>query len=167
MSWGRTLSVAVPSLLAGFAICFFGFLGRVFADAGGSLLAGGNFPIGGGVDLAVGWETPWFNNTVGVALMTVGWILLFRKCTCGGRFYSRVVLPVSKASYGMYLCHMIALGFFAGLFRSTFGIGEAGVLGMMTTPVEILLTSVCSFASVAIICTVLQKVPRLGKWVIG
>ena len=167
LSWGRTLSVAVPSLLIGFAICFLGFLRRVFADAGGSLLAGGDFPVGGGLDVAVGWETPWFNNTVGVALMTVGWVLLFRKCCCSGLFYSSVVLPVSKASYGMYLCHMIALGFFAGLFRSTLGLGEAGVLGVMTTPVEILLTAVCSFASVSIFCTVLHRVPRLGRWVIG
>lgn len=167
LSWGKTLAVAVPSLLTGFAICFFGFLRRVFADAGGSLLSGGNFPIGGGLDMAVGWENPWFNNTVGVALMTVGWVLLFRKCSCRGCFYSNVVLPVSKASYGMYLCHMIALGFFAGLFRSTFGLGEAGVLGVMTTPVEILLTAVCSFVCVAIFCTLLHKVPRLGRWVIG
>ncbi|MBQ0122036.1 MAG: acyltransferase [Bacteroidales bacterium] len=167
LSWGRTLSVAVPSLLTGFAICFFGFLRRVFADAGGSLLAGGDFPVGGGLDVAVGWETPWFYNSSGVALMTVGWVLLFRKCTCGGRFYSNVVLPVSKASYGMYLCHMIALGFFSGLFRSIFGLGGAGTLGVMTTPVEILLTAVCSFASAAIFCTLLRRVPYIGKWVIG
>lgn len=167
LSWGRTLSVAVPSLLTGFAICFFGFLRRVFADAGGSLLAGGDFPVGGGLDVAVGWETPWFYNSSGVALMTVGWVLLFRRCTCGGRFYSNVVLPVSKASYGMYLCHMIALGFFSGLFRSIFGLGGAGTLGVMTTPVEILLTAVCSFASAAIFCTLLRRVPYIGKWVIG
>lgn len=167
LSWGRTLSVAVPSLLTGFAICFFGFLRRVFADAGGSLLAGGDFPVGGGLDVAVGWETPWFYNSSGVALMTVGWVLLFRRCTCGGRFYSNVVLPVSKASYGMYLCHMIALGFFSGLFRSIFGLGGAGTLGVMTTPVEILLTAVCSFAFAAIFCTLLRRVPYIGKWVIG
>lgn len=167
LSWGRTLSVAVPSLLTGFAICFFGFLRRVFADAGGSLLAGGDFPVGGGLDVAVGWETPWFYNSSGVALMTVGWVLLFRRCTCGGRFYSNVVLPVSKASYGMYLCHMIALGFFSGLFRIIFGLGGAGTLGVMTTPVEILLTAVCSFASAAIFCTLLRRVPYIGKWVIG
>ena len=161
MSWGKTLAVALPTWFAGFAICFFGFLRRVFATAGGG------FPIGGGVDLAAGWETPWFNNTIGVVLMTIGWVLIFRKFNCGGRFFSRVVLPISKASYGMYLCHMVALGFFAGLFRNALGIGECGVLGVMTTPVEILLTAVCSFISVAIFCTVFQKIPRLGKWVIG
>lgn len=161
LSWGRTLSIALPAWLAGFAICFLGFLRRVFASAQDV------FPVGGGVNLAVGWETPWFNNTAGVALMTLGWVLIFRKFNCDGRFYSRVVLPVSKASYGMYLCHMVALGLFSVLFRNTLGIGESGVFGVMTTPVEILLTALCSFTSVAIFCTLLHKIPKLGKWVIG
>ena len=161
LSWGRTLSIALPAWLAGFAICFLGFLRRVFASAQGV------FPVGGGVDLAVGWETPWFNNTAGVVLMTVGWVLIFRKFTCDGRFFSRVVLPVSKASYGMYLCHMIALGFFAGLFRNVLGIGDSGVLGVLTTPVEILLTALCSFTTVSIFCTLLHRIPKLGKCVIG
>lgn len=161
LSWGKTLAVALPCWFAGFAICFFGFLKRVFADAHGV------FPVGGDVSMGVAWETPWFNNTAGVVLMTIGWVLLFRKCNASGWIYQHIVLPVSKASYGMYLCHMIALGFFAGVFRNALGIGTEGVLGVMTTPVEILLTAVSAYISVALFCTLFHKVPKLGKWIIG
>lgn len=161
MSLRRTLAISIPCWLAGFAICFGGFLRRVFATCHGE------FPVGGDVSVAAGWETPWFNNTFGVVLMTVGFILLFKRCNCSGRFYEKVVLPVSKASYGMYLCHMLALGSFASLFRSVFGIGENGILGVMTTPVQIILTAVCSYACVAVFSVLVQKIPKIGRILIG
>ena len=129
--------------------------------------AQGTFPVGGDVSVAAGWETPWFNNTVGVALMTIGWVLLFRLCRGEGGFYRKVVLPVSKASYGIYLCHMIALSSYATLFRTTLGIGENGSLGVMTTPAEIILTAVCSYLTVSLLCVIVQRIPKLGKWVVG
>lgn len=161
LSAGKTLAIALPCWLAGFAICFGGFLRRVFASCGGV------FPASGDVSLAVIWETPWYNNTVGVVLMTVGWILLFRMLGASGWFYRNIVLPVSKASYGMYLGHMIVLSLFAGLFRNALGIGADGVLGVMTTPVQILLTAVCSYVCVALAAVLLQRIPKLGKWLIG
>lgn len=161
LSTGKTLAIALPCWLAGFAICFGGFLRRVFASCGGV------FPASGDVSLAVIWETPWYNNTVGVVLMTVGWILLFRTLGASGWFYRNIVLPVSKASYGMYLGHMIVLSLFAGLFRNALGIGADGALGVMTTPVQILLTAVCSYVCVALAAVLLQRIPRLGKWLIG
>ncbi len=160
-SKGRSLAIAIPCWLGGFAICFFGFIRRVLASCGGT------FPASGKVAMAVGWETPWFNNTIGVFLMTVGWILLFMRIKSSGWFYSKVVLPVSKASYGMYLCHMLVLAQFANLFRSTFGIGEEGTLGIFTTPVQILLTAVCSYICVAIFAVLAQRIPKAGKWLIG
>lgn len=161
MSLRRTLAISIPCWLAGFAICFGGFLRRVFATCHGE------FPVGGDVSVAAGWETPWFNNTFGVVLMTVGFILLFKRCNCSGRFYEKVVLPVSKASYGMYLCHMLALSSFASLFRSVFGIGENGILGVMTTPVQIILTAVCSYVCVAVFSVLVQKIPKIGRILIG
>lgn len=161
LSTGRTLAIAVPCWLVGFAICFHGFLRRVFETAQGT------FPVGGDVSVAAGWETPWFNNTVGVALMTIGWVLLFRLCRGEGGFYRKVVFPVSKASYGIYLCHMIALSSYATLFRTTLGIGENGSLGVMTTPAEIILTAVCSYLTVSLLCVIVQRIPKLGKWVVG
>ena len=160
LSWKRTLMVGLPCWLAGFAICFGGFLARVFATSQ-------TFPIEGGVALAVGWETPWCNDTLGVALMTIGWILLFRKFNASGNFYQRILLPVSKASYGMYLCHLYVLVFFATLFIGALGSGLEGQLGIWTTPVEIIITALCTFATTAIVCTLVQRIPTLGKWIMG
>ena len=161
LSWGKTLAAAVPCYLAGFAISFGGFLKRVFATAGDG------FPVGGLVEKAVWWETTWCNDTLGVALMTIALILLFRKCTGGGGFYRRVLLPVSKASYGMYLAHLLVLVAFSGLFRNALGVGDAGVLGVWTTPVEILLTALCSFVCTALAAVLVRRIPKVGKWIVG
>lgn len=157
----KSAAVGIPCWIVGFFICFAGFLGRVLASARGT------FPAGGDISVGAGWETPWFNNTVGVFLMTVGWVLLFRQCNASGWFYTKVVLPVSKASYGMYLCHMLALGSFASLLRSALGIGDEGVLGFWTTPLEIVLTAVSSYVSVAVFSVLIQKIPKFGKWIMG
>lgn len=161
LSWGKTLAVALPAWLAGFAICFGGFIVMVMNDAAGQ------FPIEGPTGLAAAWETTWINDTAGVFLMTIGWILVFRKINAGGWFYRTVLLPISKASYGMYLCHMIALAFFSGWLRQSLGLGLDGQLGIWTTPVQILLTALLTFATVALFCVAVQRIPKLGKWVVG
>lgn len=161
LSWGKTLAVALPAWLAGFAICFGGFIVMVMNDAGGQ------FPIEGPTGLAAAWETTWINDSAGVFLMTIGWILVFRKINAGGWFYRNVLLPISKASYGMYLCHMIALAFFSGWLRQSLGLGLDGQLGIWTTPVQILLTALLTFATVALFCVAVQRIPKLGKWVVG
>lgn len=161
LSWGNTLAVALPAWLVGFAICFGGFIVMVMNDAAGQ------FPIEGPTGLAAAWETTWINDTAGVFLMTIGWILVFRKINAGGWFYRTVLLPISKASYGMYLCHMIALAFFSGWLRESLGTGVDGQLGIWTTPVQILLTALLTFATVALFCVAVQRIPKLGKWVVG
>lgn len=161
LSWGKTLAVALPAWLVGFAICFGGFIVMVMNDAAGQ------FPIEGPTGLAAAWETTWINDTTGVFLMTIGWILVFRKINAGGWFYRNVLLPISKASYGMYLCHMIALAFFSGWLRESLGTGVDGQLGIWTTPVQILLTALLTFATVALFCVAVQRIPKLGKWVVG
>ncbi|MCR5710087.1 MAG: acyltransferase [Bacteroidales bacterium] len=161
LSWGKTLGIAIPSFLCGFAICCAGFLSSVWADSQGV------FPVEGPVGLAALWEGPWLNDTFGVALMTLGWILVFRKIETGGRFYEIAVLPVSKAGYGMYLCHMLLLGIVSAWLRDALGIGEAGALGIWTTPVQIICTALLSFIGVAVFCVLVQKIPKVGKWLIG
>ena len=160
-SAGKTFAVAIPTYLAGFAICFLGFIRRVLADGGGV------FPITGKVARAVGWETPWFNDSTGVALMAIGLVLMMRRINCGGKFYGKVLLPVSKASYGMYLCHMLFIVFFSGLWRNLLGIAGEGCLGFWTDPVEILLTALCTFVSAALLCVVGKKIPKVGKFIFG
>ena len=161
LSWGRTLAVALPCYLGGFALSFGGFLRRVAETAQGV------FPVGGLVEKAVWWETTWCNDTLGVALMTVALVLVFRKCRASGAFYQKVLLPVSKASYGMYLAHLLVLVAFSGLFRGWLGVGAEGVLGLWTTPVEILLTALCTFACTAVAAVLVRRIPVAGKWVMG
>lgn len=161
--WSRrkSLLTAIPSLIAGFAITFGGFLRRVLEDARDG------FPIGGNESVAAEWETTWNYSSTGVVLMTVGWILLFRLCSSSGGFYRKVVLPVSKAGYGMYLCHMLLLAFFSSLFRNLWGIGTEGFFGVMTTPLQILLTAACSYLCTAASCVAVQRIPKAGKWIVG
>ena len=99
--------------------------------------------------------------------MTVAVILLFRRIKSGGGFYQKIILPLSKAGYGMYLIHMIFLSFYSGWLRDGLGIGAQGILGIWTTPVQILLTAVLSFVSTALAAVLLQRIPRLGRYLIG
>ena len=161
MNWRRTLMVALPCFLTGFAVCAFGFYRRAME------FSGGIFPTGGDCSVAAVWETPWFYNSFSVALMTVGWVLVFRKCHFDGWFYQHIVLPVSKASYGMYLCHMIVLVMLSAFFREALGTGSEGSLGLLTTPFEIKLTALSCYVTVAVVCTQVRKIPVVGKWIAG
>ena len=161
ISWKRTLALAVPLFLAGFALSNGGFLRRVMADSGGV------FPVEGPVGMAALWEGPWLNDTLGVALMTIAWILLLRKINGNGFFYTNLVRPVSKASYGMYLCHMFLLVIVSGWLRGRLGLGDGAVLGVWTTPVEIITTALLSFAGTALFCVLVQRIPKAGKWIVG
>lgn len=161
LSWKKTLSIATPVFMTGFAICSVGFFYNVWKDADGV------FPVEGSVGLAALWEGPWLNDTIGVAMMTIGWILLFRKIKGAGRFYKKILLPISNASYGIYLCHMLVLSFVATWFRTSLGRGEDGVLGIWTTPAEMFLSAVISFIVLSFLCVLIQRIPKVGKWIIG
>ena len=161
LSWKKTLAISLPCWAAGFAVVFCGFLKRV------NLTTGGSFPTNTFIGDAVYWETTWCNDTVGVVLMTIAWILLFRKIKGDGRFYRNVLLPVSKASYGMYLAHLLILVPVCGAIRNWLGSADAGLLGFWTTPVEIMLSAISAFVGVAVASVILQKVPRIGKYIIG
>ena len=161
LSWKRTLVIAVPCYLAGFAVVFGGFLWRVFESCGGV------FPATGLVEKAVWWETTWCNDTIGVVLMTVAWLLVFKKIKCSGGFYQKVLLPVSKASYGIYLLHLLILVPISGAVREWLGVGLEGKLGLWTSPVEIVVAALLGFVGSAIVAVVLQKIPKIGKYIVG
>ena len=161
LSWKKTLALALPLFAGGFAIGVFGFLRRVWADSNGA------FPFEGPVGLAAVWETPWLNDSIGVALMAIGWILVLRKINADGAFYRKIVMPVSKAGYGMYLSHLLVLVFVSSWMREAFKLGENGVLGIWTTPVEILLTVLVSYVLVALSCVIIKKIPKVGKLIVG
>lgn len=161
ISWKKTLFISIPSFLAGFAVSFAGFIRRVMETSDGI------FPTGGLVEKAVWWETTWCNDTVGVALMAVAWILMFKKIKSEGCFYQKILLPVSKASYGIYLIHLLILVPISGAIRNMLGSGEEGLLGFWTTPVEILVSGIAAFIITAAVSVVMQKIPKVGKYLIG
>ena len=160
-SWRKTLAVALPCFAAGFALSFGGFLRRVW------LSSGGEFPVGGLVEKAVWWETTWCNDTLGVALMAIAWVLLFRKIQAAGGFYRRITLPLSRAGYGMYLSHLLVLVPICTWVRGWLGSGDAGILGFWTTPAEIALSAVACFVVVGAGSIALQRIPKVGKYIMG
>ena len=160
LSWKKTLLVAVPCYMVGFAVTFGGFLFRVHESATGV------FPVEGLVEKAVWWETTWCNDTIGVALMAVAWILVIKKIKAEGKFYQKVLLPVSKASYGMYLMHLLILVPVSGTVRNMLGSGADGVLGFWTTPVEIMTSAVIAFICTAIVSVALRRIPKLGQYIV-
>ena len=160
-SWRKTLAVALPCFAAGFALSFGGFLRRVW------LSSGGEFPVGGLVEKAVWWETTWCNDTLGVALMAIAWVLLFRKIQAAGGFYRRITLPLSRAGYGMYLSHLLVLVPICTWVRGWLGSGDAGILGFWTTPAEIVLSAVACFVVVGAGSIALQRIPKVGKFIMG
>ena len=160
LSWKKTLGIAIPCYIAGFAISFGGFLRRVYETAEGT------FPVGGLVENAVWWETTWCNDTIGVVLMAIAWILVFKKIKAEGRFYKNVLLPVSKASYGIYLMHLLILVPICGAFRNWLGSGSDGVLGFWTTPAEILLSAITAFIGTSLVSVLIRRIPKIGKYIV-
>ena len=160
LSWKKTLGIAIPCYIAGFAISFGGFLHRVYETAEGT------FPVGGLVEKAVWWETTWCNDTIGVVLMAIAWILVFKKIKAEGRFYKNVLLPVSKASYGIYLMHLLILVPICGAFRNWLGSGSEGVLGFWTTPAEILLSAIAAFIGTSLVSVLIRRIPKIGKYIV-
>ena len=161
LSWKKTLAIALPLFAAGFAIGAVGFYRRVLASAGGV------FPVSGPVGYAAIWETTWFNDTLGLALMTIAWILIIRKMNGAGPFYKKFILPVSQASYGMYLCHMLVLSSVLTWICAWLKRGTEGVLGFWTTPVEVLLTALITFIVTAVLCVLVRRIPKVGKFIMG
>lgn len=146
--------------LLGFCMTFWGFLSRMLDVA--------PFPVSGPLDLAVGWETPLAFCGLPLVLMAWGLTLVFRhghRAESWG--YRRIILPLSMAGYGMYLSHMLVLGPVSAFFREKLGLGPDGLLGVWTTPVQILATAVVSFVIVGTVCTLVHRIPRVGRWLMG
>ena len=162
LSWKKTVVYGIIPWLVGFCICFFGFIYLVSLSA-----ASADYPLEGAVGMAALWETPWFYDSTGVALMALGWILVYKKISSEGRCYSGLALPLSKASYGVYLCHMLILAPLSGCIREWLGIGDEGRLGVMTTPVEILATAILTFTIASLVCIAVNRIPRVGKIIVG
>lgn len=150
--------------LLGFTMIVFGLLRR-FSETGES------FPLAGDLAVAVAWEVPIAFCSLFVLCTALGLILMFRWMFYSKRseesLFYRLILPLSKAGYGMYLVHMLVLAYVSGWFRSWLGLGSDGVLGVWTTPVQILGTALCSFVVVGLVAVLVQRIPRVGKYLMG
>ncbi len=172
--WTRWLGWSL--FLLGFVAIVSGLLTR-FSNTGDT------FPLTGDLAVAVAWETPITFCSLPVVLTAVGLMLVFRTSRRGwaptdpssptapqddsNAFYHYIILPLSKAGYGMYLIHMLVLAWFSGVYRGWLGIGPDGVLGAWTTPVQILATALSSFVVVGLVSVFLQRIPRIGKYLMG
>ena len=147
--------------LLGFILTCFGFLQRIAAC--------GPFPVEGSVEVAVAWEAAISFCGLPVALTALGLTLVFRSAGSGKepKFYRTIILPLATAGYGMYLMHMLILGPVSGWFRGLWGVGADGVIGLWTTPVQIVLTALISFVASGIIAILVRRIPVVGKWIIG
>jgi surface polysaccharide O-acyltransferase-like enzyme len=160
--WLKLLGCSL--FLLGFAAIVWGLLQR-FSNTSDV------FPLAGSLGTAVAWETPINFCGLPVVMTSVGIILLFRSWFSGHSeesvFYRRIILPLSKAGYGMYLMHMLVLAFVSAWLRNLWGLGAEGALGVWTTPVQILLTALVTFTVVGAASVLLQRIPKVGKYIIG
>jgi len=148
--------------LMGFVAIVRGLLNRFSAT-------GEVFPLTGDLAVAVAWETPITFCSLPVVLTSVGLVLVFMQGRQNGEspFYRHIILPLSQAGYGMYLIHMLVLAQFSALYRNWLGLGAEGLLGYWTTPVQILATALSSFVVVGLLAVVIQRLPKVGKYLMG
>ena len=145
LSWRRTLVLALPLWLVGYGISFSWFWSRI----------PGTYPVEGPIDLAVDWEQSWRFCSTGVVMQCVACFLLLRRITASGTFYRHIILPLSKASYGMYLMHMF---FLVAVFPWYNG---------LYTPLHMVACALTTYLLSALTALLLQRIPRVGKYLAG
>ena len=55
----------------------------------------------------------------------------------------------------------------SGFVREWLGLGMDGKLGVWTSPVQIIISAVLGFLASTAIAVVLQKIPKVGKYIVG
>lgn len=148
LSWKKILSYAVPFWIAGYAISAWGFWNMI-PDGGG-------YPISSSYAAAFRMEAQRGFCTVGIMLQTVAYFLVIRKITYAGWFYRRIVLSISRLSYGMYLMHMFVL---VPVF--------AWVQSWETsTPLVMIISAVLTYILCAVVARMIAFLPK-NKYLIG
>ena len=148
LSWRKTLAIAAPLWLVGYAIVGSFFYWRI--------PGGGMFPVSGPYSAAVDLEMSWMFCSTGVALTVVAYFLILRKFTTDGWFYEKVIRPLSAASYGTYLMHIMVLVVLAEQLK-----------GSVPTPIAIAGIAAGSFVISSLASIVIRKIPVVGKLIVG
>lgn len=91
--------------------------------------------------------------------MTLGTVTLLKQIRSDGTglIYRKLIVPISKASYGMYLMHLMPLPIISDSLRQT----------SLPTPVIILTTAAITFLITAIVSIIIQRIPKIGKYIVG
>ena len=112
------------------------------------------YPVEGPLSLALDLELGWRTCTTGVAMTAAGAFLMIRKLNSQGAFYSAIIKPLAKASFGTYLAHMLVLVPVLAWIRPHF-----------STPVTMVLSAVVTFILTSIISMVLGRIPFIGRFI--
>lgn len=148
LSWRRTLACALPLWTVGYAIVGGFFYGRIPGD--------GVFPVSRPYAAAVDLEMSWEFCSTGVAMTVAGYFLVLRKCVADGWFYRYVIRPLSEASYGTYLMHIMVLVFLSEQLK-----------GHVSTPCAIVGIAAGSFVVSSAVTLVVRRIPVVGRWIAG
>ena len=148
LAWRKTLAIAVPLWLVGYAIVGSFFYWRIPGN--------GAFPVSDSYSAAVDLEMSWMFCSTGVAMTVIAYFIVFRKFTLGGWFYEKVISPLSAVSYGTYLMHIMVLVVLAEHLK-----------GVVPAPVAIVGLAVGTFAASSAVGIVLRSVPFAGRVLVG
>lgn len=150
-SWRKTLAVALPLFVVGYAITagwFYWFaLSEVGVNAEGMILS----------DMAAlrDIEASWRFCTPNVAMMSVALFICFKKITCDKGLFHRLIADISRLSYGMYLMHIFVLNF---VFRT--------LTGSLPTPLAIVATAATTYTICYLLTKAISYIPK-SKYLIG
>ncbi len=144
----KAFAIAIPCWLAGWLLVALPFFLRIPSDAG--------YPVKLPYALAVDLEMSWEFCSLGVALTVFAYFLMIRRLGSEGVFYRKLVRPLSEASYGTYLMHMLILTPVLGAYRAH-----------LPTPATIVLTAATTFVCASTLSIGIRKLPKIGKFICG
>jgi surface polysaccharide O-acyltransferase-like enzyme len=103
-------------------------------------------------------ELSWGFDTINVALMTTGVILIFKNITIKNTnsVFARLIASISSVSYGIYLAHIMVLNFYFNLLNKYFD----------TAAIKIPLIAGCTFITTCVLIKLLSLLPK-SKWLVG
>ena len=146
--WRKTLAVCVPLFALGLAVMAGGFYLRI--------PGGGAYPVHAPYAAAVDLEMSIEYCSLGVAAAAVALFFLARKFTADGAFYRRIVLPVSEASFGAYLIHILVLVPVSSALKGT-----------MPMPLCVFAVAAATFVASIAASFAVRRIPVVGKWLVG
>ncbi|MCL1676431.1 acyltransferase [Elizabethkingia meningoseptica] len=136
-SWRKTIAVAVPVFIIGFAITFSGFL-----------ITQKYFPAN-----YANLEIVWYFCNINVAMMTFAVFIVFQKIDLKE---SALLKSISSATFGIFLCHFVLVQAFTDVFLD---------VDYLPVSVKILAIALCSFAGSYVITKLLDSNKLTSRFV--